>query len=224
MSYGTAPAGIAGAALRAPAWLTAAAVLAVAAGAWTWLVTAGEEAMSAPAFLGGWLVMMAAMMLPSALPLVLVYRRSARPGATASLAAGYLAVWAATGFAAYGLDAAIEGERVSALVLAGAAAYELTPLKAAFLRVCRDPVSFVMTRWRGGVAGAARLGVEHGAYCLGCCWALMAVLVTAAAMGLGWAALIAAAVFAEKVLPAERFWRVAIAAALLLFAAVTIVD
>ncbi len=174
-------------------------------------------------FLAGWLVMMAAMMLPSALPLVLVYRRSARASATAALTGGYLALWGATGFAAYGLDRAIQGDRAAALALAGAAAYELTPVKVWFLRVCRDPLSFLMTRWRGGVAGAARLGAEHGAYCLGCCWALMAVLVTAAAMGLGWAALIAAAVFAEKVLPAERFWRFAIAATLLVFAAATIV-
>ena len=218
------PEGVARAPFRAHVWLTGGAVLAVAAAAWIWLVTASEDAMTAPAFVTGWLVMMAAMMLPSVVPLVLVYRRSAGAGATTALTAGYLAVWGATGVAAYGLDRVVAGDAAAGLALTAAAAYELTPLKDRFLRVCRDPLGFLMTRWRGGVAGAARLGVEHGAYCLGCCWALMAVLVTAAAMGLGWAALIAGAVFAEKVLPAERFWRFAIAATLLAFAIATMVD
>ena len=110
-----------------------------------------------------------------------------------------------------------------ALVLAAAGLYELTPAKARFLRRCRDPVGFLMSRWRGSPAGALRLGVEHGLVCLGCCWALMAVLVVAAAMGLAWAALIALVVFAEKVLPGERIWRLATAAALFALAIVSVV-
>jgi predicted metal-binding membrane protein len=174
--------------------------------------------MGAPAFLAGWAVMMAAMMLPSAAPLVLVYRRGASGVSTAALVAGYLGVWAAVGLLAYAAHMTIEDSRASALVLAGAAAYELTPLKARFLSKCRDPAGFLMTRWRGTPAVALRLGVEHGLFCLGCCWALMAVLVVAAAMGLAWAAVIALAVFAEKVLPAPRIWRFAIAGTLLALA------
>ena len=196
-------------------WLTGAALAGVAIVAWVWLVRTGEAGMGAPAFLGAWLVMMAAMMLPSAAPLVLIYRRGASPTATGALTAGYLALWAAVGIAAYAADSSLEGSRVAALVLVGAGLYELTPLKARFLRQCRDPAGFLMTRWRGGPAGAFRLGLEHGLFCLGCCWALMAVLVVSAAMGLAWAAVIALAVFAEKVLPGDRVWRLAIAGALL---------
>jgi predicted metal-binding membrane protein len=161
-----------------------------------------------------WAVMMAAMMLPSAAPLVLVYGRGASGVSTAALVAGYLGIWAAVGVLAYAADRLIEDSRASALVLAAAGAYELTPLKARFLRECRDPAGFLITRWRGTPAGALRVGFEHGLFCLGCCWALMAVLVVAAAMGLAWAALIALAVFAEKVLPAPKIWRFAIAGAL----------
>jgi predicted metal-binding membrane protein len=196
-------------------WLTGAALAGVAIVAWVFLLRSGEAGMGAPAFLGAWLVMMAAMMLPSAAPLVLVYRRGASPTATGALTAGYLALWAAVGVAAYAADSSLEGSRLSALVLVGAGLYELTPLKARFLQQCRDPAGFLMTRWRGGPAGAFRLGVEHGLFCLGCCWALMAVLVVSAAMGLAWAAVIALAVFAEKVLPGDRIWRLAIAGALL---------
>ncbi len=196
-------------------WLTGVALAGVAIAAWAWLLRTGEQGMGAPAFLGAWTVMMAAMMLPSAAPLVLVYRRGAPAASTAALVGGYGALWAAVGVVAYAADRSLEGSRVSALVLVGAGVYELTPLKARFLRECRDGVGFLMTRWRGAPAGAFRLGLEHGLFCLGCCWALMAVLVVSAAMGLAWAALIALAVFAEKILPGERIWRLAIAGALL---------
>ena len=198
-------------------------MLAVAASSWVALVAGLGDAMGAPAFLGAWLVMMAAMMLPSALPLVALYRRGASSVATASLAAGYVAVWGVVGLAAYAADRAIDGSYASASVLGLAGVYELTPVKTRFLRVCRSPLDFLITRWRSTPGGAFRIGVEHGLYCLGCCWALMAVLVVAATMGLAWAAVIALAVFAEKVLPAERFWRFATAAALLALAAVSLV-
>jgi predicted metal-binding membrane protein len=196
------------------AWLTGGLLAAVVIAAWLTLIRSGE-AMSAPAFLGAWLVMMAAMMLPSAAPLVLVYRRGASALSTAALTVGYLVVWAAVGVAAYAADRSLEGTRIAAVALIGAGLYELTPLKARFLRECRDAAGFLMTRWRGTPAGALRLGFEHGLFCLGCCWALMAVLVVSAAMGLAWAALIALAVFVEKVLPGERIWRLAIASVLL---------
>ena len=196
-------------------WLTGAVLAAVAVAAWAALLRSGEQGMDAPAFLAAWLVMMAAMMLPSAAPLVLVYRRGASAAATAALTTGYLALWAAVGIAAYAADSSLEHTRAAGLVLLVAGLYELTPAKARFLRQCRDPVGFLMTRWRGSSGGALRLGIEHGLFCLGCCWALMAVLVVAAAMGLAWAAVIALVVFAEKVLPGERIWRFATAAALL---------
>jgi len=204
-------------------WGTGAAVVAVTGASWAALAGGLVDGMGAAAFLAAWLVMMAAMMLPSALPLIALYRRGASRLATASLTLGYVAIWGAVGVAAYVADRAVEGRYASAAVLAAAGVYELTAVKARFLRVCRSPVDFLMTRWRGTAAGALRLGGEHGLFCLGCCWALMAVLVVAAAMGIAWAAVIALAVFAEKVLPAERFWRFAIAATLLAFGAASLI-
>jgi predicted metal-binding membrane protein len=164
--------------------------------------------------------MMAAMMLPSAAPLVLLYR-VAGPGTrainTGFLAAGYLLVWAAFGLPVFFLQqvimlAASDGSMVArvlpyavAAILALAGLYQFTPLKEACLRQCRSPLDFMMQRWHGGGPfSALRLGGEHGAYCVGCCWGLMAVLVVAGSMSLAWATLIALAVFVEKVLPFGR--------------------
>ncbi len=178
---------------------------AIAAAAWTALITVGEEIpMALPFWLVAWLVMMTAMMLPSASPLVLVYRRLAGGRADSVLvAAGYLLAWTAVGLAAYGLDRLLAepGAAAVAAVLVVAGVYQLTPLKEACLHRCRAPLDFLVTRWRRGRLGALRLGVEHGGYCVGCCWALMAVLVVAASMALVWVAVIAAAVAAEKLLP-----------------------
>ncbi|HXN04116.1 MAG TPA: DUF2182 domain-containing protein [Candidatus Acidoferrum sp.] len=171
-------------------------------------------------FVIAWLVMMAAMMLPSAAPLVLLYR-VAGPGArainTVFLGAGYLIVWAAFGLPVFAvqqalLTAAPGGSMVArslpyavAAVLGLAGLYQFTPLKEACLRQCRSPLDFMMQRWHGGGPLAAlRLGFEHGAYCVGCCWGLMAVLVVAGSMGLAWVTLIALLVFVEKVLPFGR--------------------
>jgi predicted metal-binding membrane protein len=90
---------------------------------------------------------------------------------------------------------------VIAAVLVGAGIYQFTPLKNACLRRCRNPADFLVTHWHAGSTGALRLGVEHGAYCVGCCWTLMAVLVLVGAMALAWVAVIALAVAAEKLLP-----------------------
>lgn len=179
---------------------TVAALAAVSAAGWVLTASwAGEEPMRAVPFVAAWTAMMAAMMTPSVAPLVLLHRRRGR---TASLLAGYLLVWAAFGVPVYALERSLGLMDVSdvgvAAVLAAAGVYQLTPLKSACLRRCRSPVDFLIARYR---AGAFRLGVEHGAYCVGCCVGLMALLVVAGAMGIVWAAAIAAAVFLEKVLP-----------------------
>jgi predicted metal-binding membrane protein len=193
-------------------------VLLAVAGA-AWLVLAQNEVMTdeVGAYVGTWTLMMTAMMLPSITPLVLVYRA---PAEALPLALGYLAVWASTGLLAYAADMYVDV--AAGLVLLAAAAYELTPLKTACLRRCRVPVDFLFTHWHSGPTGALRLGVEHAVYCVGCCWALMAVLVLAAAMSLAWAAVLAAALFAQKVLPLPR-WSSA-AAALTLAVAALIVE
>jgi predicted metal-binding membrane protein len=168
-------------------------------------------------YVGMWTLMMTAMMLPSISPLVRIHHA---PSATVELGTAYLAVWAATGLLAYAVDMHVGVS--PALVLLAAAVYELTPLKAACLRRCRSPLDFLFQHWRGGRFGALRLGLEHAVYCVGCCWAVMAVLVLAAAMSVAWAAVLAAVVFVQKVLPLPR-WSSA-ATALGLAAAAVIVE
>jgi predicted metal-binding membrane protein len=148
-------------------------------------------------FVLAWTVMMVAMMLPSASPLVLLYRRGASTADTALLTVGYLTVWAAAGVPAY---IAMEAMPMwlSPVALATAGIYQLTPLKKSCLRRCRSPVDFLMQRWG---RGPFRLGLEHGLWCLGCCWALMAVLVIVGMMGLAWVVGLTALVAWEKVGP-----------------------
>ncbi|HEX9437872.1 MAG TPA: DUF2182 domain-containing protein [Candidatus Limnocylindria bacterium] len=168
-------------------------------------------------FLAGWSLMMAAMMLPSAVPIIRLHRLSAvasgweRELGSAAFVAGYLLVWSVVGIAVWVAAAAVD-----ALLPAGAQAlavaallmiaglYQFTPLKSRCLGACRSPMDFLVTRWRGGAAGALRIGVDHGVYCLGCCWALMTVFVGVGAMAVTWAAGIAAVVAAEKLLPGGR--------------------
>lgn len=165
-------------------------------------------------FLAGWTVMMAAMMLPSAVPMIHVFTRLVASDAphprlrTAAFVAGYLLVWSAIGIVVWALgpvmDEIVMADRQAQLIagtLLVAGAYQLTPLKRVCLRQCRTPMDFLVTHWYAGLRGALRLGVEHARYCLGCCWALMAIFVVVGAMDLVWAAGIAAAVFTEKVLP-----------------------
>ena len=170
-------------------------------------------------YLGMWTTMMVAMMLPTVAPIVLLHRLVARrrgegPGTSAALVAGYLAVWVVVGLVPFALLSAVRdvprdgGWLVpfggAVLVLAGV--YQLTPLKDACQRACRTPLSFVMTHDFGtGPLRAARLGVLHGAYCVGCCWALMAVLVVVGLTNLAWMAIIALVFLAEK------HWRHAVA-------------
>ena len=177
-------------------------------------------------FLVAWAVMMAAMMFPAAAPMLLLFQRvqSQRQAqgaafvATWVFAAGYLLVWAAVGGGAWGLvgigsevakrlgaaERATWAPLALGAVLVGAGLYQLTPLKRVCLNHCRTPLDFVMRHWRDGRRGALRMGVIHGAYCLGCCWALFAVLVAAGVMSLAWMLLLTLVVFAEKVLPVGR--------------------
>lgn len=170
-------------------------------------------------FVSVWVVMMAAMMLPALAPTVALYAQMSkrqRPGAPLLFVAGYLVVWSASGVLAYGvweLGRAVAGDALawdsggrwfagSILVLAGA--YELTPLKEACLGKCRSPLGFLLGNWRDGRGGAVKLGARHGAWCVGCCWALMAALFALGVMSLAWMAFVAALIALEKSLPWER--------------------
>lgn len=169
-----------------------------------------------------WWVMMVGMMLPSALPMTLTFatvnrRRRERGSAyvpTAVFVCGYLAAWGAFSLAATGAQWALEraalmlpmqhltSPMLGGLLFVAAGAYQLTPLKHACLHRCRSPLSFVLERWRDGTGGALRMGAEHGAYCLGCCAFLMALLFVGGVMNLAWAGAIAAVVLLEKLVPA----------------------
>jgi predicted metal-binding membrane protein len=193
--------------VRQPTLVVGAGLLLVSVAAWAALLAMGDEMpMGAGLWIGAWTVMMAAMMLPSTSPLVLLYARQSTATSSALLTAGYVAVWAGVGLAAYGIDMRLPdpSNRVVGAVLIGAGLYQLTPLKTACLKRCRNPADFLVTHWRRGRVGALRLGVEHGAYCVGCCWALMGVLIVAGSMSLAWVVAIALVVAGEKLLPAGQ--------------------
>jgi len=174
-------------------------------------------------YVGIWTTMMAAMMLPSALPMVVLFSRVSRERARRGFAelvpswlfvAGYLAVWTAYGLVAYGIYRAViaagtewlawdrAGPYVAGAALAAAGLYELTPLKDVCLRHCRSPLHFLLHDWRKGRLGAFRMGAEHGAFCVGCCWGLMLALFALGVMSLFWMAVVAAVILAEKLAPA----------------------
>jgi predicted metal-binding membrane protein len=170
-------------------------------------------------FLGVWLVMMAAMMLPSVSPTVALYARMARRSSLVApfvFAAGYLATWTAAGLVAYGvfeLGRSLLGDELTwdgaGRWLAGgtlvvAAAYELTPMKDLCLGKCRSPLGFLLGAWRPGKWGALVMGVRHGAWCVGCCWALMASLFALGVMSLAWMAFVAGLIALEKTVPFGR--------------------
>ena len=180
-------------------------------------------------YVGIWVTMMAAMMLPSVAPMVLVFARISRERAargrevvpTWLFLAGYLATWTAYGVLAYGVYRALDhvdlgllhwdrgGPYVAGAVLAAAGIYELTPLKRVCLRHCRGPLHFILGAWRPGATGAVSMGIEHGLFCVGCCWGLMLALFALGVMSVTWMVVIGALIFAEKVLPAgEWFARV----------------
>jgi predicted metal-binding membrane protein len=164
------------------------------------------------AFVASWGIMMAAMMLPSALPMISLYgatqRREAATGSRGAPVAVftlvYLAVWAASGVPVYLIHTGLMAlpprtfaYGVAATLLA-AGVFQLSPLKQTCLRACRSPLGFLLGHWRAGLRGSLALGWSHAMYCLGCCWALMLVLVAAGAMGLTWVLLITAVVAVEK--------------------------
>lgn len=187
-------------------------------------------------FAATWVVMLAAMMFPSVAPMVLAYDRIHRrrrelgryapPGCTGVFVAGYLLIWTLFGIVSYALSAAVtalfpgffapdQGGRFLAVgVILVAAAYQLTPAKNVALMKCRTPMDFVLRRMRYGYRGAMHMGMEHGAWCVGCCWALMLALFALGVMSVGWMAVIGAFIAVEKMLPWKRLANGAVAAAL----------
>jgi predicted metal-binding membrane protein len=163
--------------------------------------------------------MMAAMMFPSVAPTVALYSRMTREASPLSplvFAAGYLATWTGVGVLAYVI--AVAGSRAAGDVLmwdragrwvAGATlivagVYELTPLKNVCLGKCRSPLGFLLGSWRDGRAGALQMGAKHGAWCVGCCWALMASFFALGIMSVAWMAFVAGLIAVEKTLPWRR--------------------
>lgn len=188
-------------------------------------------------FIGVWVVMMAAMMFPSIAPMVLMHVRISEgraergqpvaQGATTLFVAGYLVSWAVAGLLGYAIfeaGRALTGETfawenagpyLAGGIILGAAAYQLTSLKDVCLRHCRNPLMFLMQHWRPDRIGALRMGVIHGGWCVGCCWALMAALFALGVMSIGWMALIAALIAIEKLLPWKQVANRGVAALLL---------
>ncbi len=229
-------------------------LLALAAAAWAWLAwqAAGADmdmamasptmGMRAPLFLAIWVVMMVAMMFPTAAPMILTFHRvqaSKRQRGEAFVAtwvfvAAYMLVWTLSGVAAYAGALAAEAiaahaalspsaaARIGGAVLVAAGLYQLTPFKDMCLSKCRTPIGFIMTSWRDGVGGALRMGLTHGAYCLGCCWLLFVVLFPLGIMNIAAMAVITLVVLAEKTLPWGRPVARATAAALVAYGAVVL--
>jgi predicted metal-binding membrane protein len=176
-------------------------------------------------YVTAWVVMMAAMMFPSIWPMVVMYQRVQRgraeqgreavAGGTTLFVSGYLITWTAAGLVAYAVFEAVRSVSIDAFswdrggpylagaVIVAAAAYQLTPLKNVCLSKCRSPLMFVLTSWQPGRLGALRMGIEHGAWCVGCCWMLMAALFALGVMSVGWMVFIAGLIAVEKLLP----WR-----------------
>ena len=169
-------------------------------------------------YVGVWVTMMAAMMLPSVAPMVLTFTRinesrQKAPGGTVVFLAGYLLAWTLYGLLAYGVYRLAKelapsffawdnaGRWIAGGALIAAGLYELTPLKHVCLRHCRGPMHFILGGWRDGAAGALRMGVEHGVYCVGCCWGLMLVLFALGVMNVVWMIAVAILIFAQKLLP-----------------------
>jgi predicted metal-binding membrane protein len=225
-------------------WILGATLVLALAAAWTWLIFQARQiaqpaasamgdmapmvgmgpAPGTPAYLAGasamWAVMMAAMMLPSAAPMILVRAGGARRGEGGGLVHGllfaalYLATWTAFALAAALAQSllaqtgvisparlAVGDARLAGVLLVAAGLYQLTPVKRACLTRCRSPAAFLAREWRPGLGGAVRLGLLHGLHCLGCCWLLMFLLFVGGVMNLAWVALLAALVLAERVLP-----------------------
>jgi predicted metal-binding membrane protein len=170
-------------------------------------------------FTGVWVVMMAAMMLPSVAPTVALYSRMTKqrsPILPLIFGAGYVLVWVGVGVLAFGIAAAVHGvdgnllawnragRWVAGATLLMASAYERSPLKDMCLGKCRSPLGFLLGSWREGPTGALQMGARHGGWCAGCCWALMASMFALGIMSLAWMALVAGLIAAEKMVPWRR--------------------
>ena len=197
-----------------------AALLACAAVAWLITIrqagsmgTGGVRMMSAGLFLITWLVMMVAMMFPSVAPMTLAFASVTRSRGegylpTAAFVLGYILVWAVCGLVPLAVLQALDHiwmtppswlPRLGGAVIVIAGIYQFTPLKDTCLGACRSPLGFILTHdFGGGPPAAVRAGMSHGLYCLGCCWALMAVLAVLGLMNIAWMALFAAIFFIEK--------------------------
>jgi predicted metal-binding membrane protein len=198
----------------------------VALAAWVGSITVmggtamnGRYALGAPiAFLGVWILMMAAMMFPSFWPALIAHTRMLnlraergrpQPGRGAAFVAGYVLSWALYGVLAFAVvavvrrslsglsDADLARYLVAPIALAGAA-YQVVPLKRLCLRHCRVPMFWLIEHWREGVRGSLVMGAQHGGFCVGCCWLLMALMVAAGAMSIAWMAMIATAIALES--------------------------
>jgi len=212
-------------------WWTAREMRGMDDGPWTGLGGLGW-------FLAVWVVMMTAMMFPSVAPTVALYSRMTRRrslGRPLLFAAGYLLTWTVAGVAAFALGAVVDslsggvlawdraGRWLAGATLVVAAAYELTPLKDVCLAKCHSPLGFLLGNWRDGWAGALKMGGKNGAWCVGCCWALMASLFALGIMSVTWMAVIAGVIALEKMLPSRRVAAVATAALLVSLGALMIV-
>ncbi len=205
-------------------------------------MTSPTMGLRAPLFLAIWVAMMVAMMFPTAAPMILTFHRvqagKRQRGevfvSTWVFVAAYMLVWTLAGVAAFAGAVAAEAvgarlalspatsARVGGTVLIVAGLYQLTPLKDRCLSRCRTPLTFIMTAWRDGAAGALRMGLLHGVYCLGCCWLLFAVLFPLGVMNIAAMATITLVVFAEKTLPWGRPVARATAAALVAYGALVL--
>jgi predicted metal-binding membrane protein len=190
--------------------------------------------MAAPLFLATWLAMMVAMMVPAAAPMIVAFARSQACRRvqgqgyvpTWLFVVPYIGLWTAFGVVSFGLAVGVDRvagdsmwardnlSRVAGVLLVATGIYQLTPVKRVCLARCRTPLAFMLTYWRDGRWGAASMGLRHGLFCLGCCWALFLLLVPLGVMNLAAMAAVAALVFAEKVLPGGG--RVATVAAVVL--------
>ncbi len=226
-------------------------LLVLAAAAWALLIWQASVmdtdmsltmGMAAPVFVGIWIAMMVAIMFPTAAPMILMFarvhnqrrQRGQNFVPTWVFASSYLLVWAASGLAAYGI--AVAGDkladqsgwvldnaaRIGGGVLIAAGLYQLSPLKSICLSKCRTPISFILNSWRDGYAGSFRMGLEHGVYCLGCCWMLFVILFPLGMMNVAATALITLLIFAEKSTPIGKQMAAVAAAGLIVYGVLVI--
>ena len=227
-------------ALAAAAWATI--VWQGAAANMDMAIDSPTMGLRAPLFLAIWVIMMMAMMFPAAAPMILTFHKvqagKRQRGevfvSTWIFVAAYLFLWGLSGVAAYAGAFAAEAfaahaalspataARGGGIVLVAAGFYQLTPLKDLCLSKCRTPITFIMTSWREGSVGALRMGLLHGAYCLGCCWLLFVILFPLGIMNIAAMAVITLVIFAEKTLPWGRAAARATAAALITYGSVVV--